>query len=129
MVMPKAGRDAYFMIHHLYLDGMPEDRALDFLRPIVDAVCHLHRLGFAHQDIKTENIMVRYRLGGAIDHVCLIGTAHTIPTLQHHNPRFDVIQSPIAIRPMLQISTRAVTWLMRNRKKHLAHLGSWPLRQ
>ena len=90
MVMPKAGVDAYAMMRTHFQHGMAEDTALDFLRPIIDAVCHLHRSGFAHQDVKSENILVQYREGGVIDHVCLIGTARTAPFLQHY-PRFDVI--------------------------------------
>ena len=40
--------------------GLQEDLALQVIKPVVSALCHLNRMGFAHRDVKSENILVQF---------------------------------------------------------------------
>ena len=63
MIMPKVKSDLYAMLRkHDSTGGITEDTALNILSPVIDAVCYLHKAGFAHRDIKSENIMLNYDL-------------------------------------------------------------------
>ena len=56
--MPNAGVDLYKMLRDQNcVGGMREDAALDLIMPIFDALRHLHGSGFAHRDVKSENIL------------------------------------------------------------------------
>ena len=41
--------------------GLGQDLSLRVIKPIVSALCHLNELGYAHCDVKSENILVEYR--------------------------------------------------------------------
>ena len=104
MVMPKAGPDLYRWIKARARETnapLAEDVALNFVRPVIDALSHLHQSGFAHRDVKSENILVqcRYDRGDVqrpvIEQVYLIGTVHTtIPSTRfvHHKCCVNISQ-------------------------------------
>jgi len=63
MVMARMPGDLYEFIGHecTVEGGLDEPIALDVIRPVLSALHHLHRLGYAHRDIKSENILVDSR--------------------------------------------------------------------
>ena len=80
LAMPYAGVDLNKMLHYQNcVGGMNEDAALDLIMPIFDALRHLHGSGFAHRDIKSENILFT----DDPQHVYLIGKVPS--TLQRCN--------------------------------------------
>ena len=50
--------------------GLGQDLSLRVIKPIVSALCHLNELGFAHCDVKSENILVEYRRDNNSD-ICI----------------------------------------------------------
>ena len=81
--MPRVGHDLFEMlVDHASVGGIAEDKALELTVPILDALRHLHELGFAHRDIKSENILVNYDRNvdnprhPYVDQVYLIGNVY-----------------------------------------------------
>ena len=82
MVMPKVGSDVFEFISVCVgeVDGMEEATTLKIIKPILCAVEHIHSLGFAHRDVKSENILVDFTMDPAhsqpvVEDVRLIGTS------------------------------------------------------
>jgi len=62
--MPRVGSDIFELLVQCTTGeaaGLPEDMALQVIAPIVSALCHLNGMGFAHRDVKSENILVEFR--------------------------------------------------------------------
>lgn len=61
-VMPKVGRDIFEFITACAGEraGMDEGTALSVTMPVLSALRHIHAHGYAHRDVKSENILVDF---------------------------------------------------------------------
>ena len=63
LVMPRFGcGDVFGFITEFAgeVNDFDESVAMSVVRPVLSALSHLHTRGFAHRDVKSENILVDY---------------------------------------------------------------------
>jgi len=60
--MPLLGKDVFELISEAAGEkcGLHETTALEIVTPVISALAHLNEMGFAHRDVKSENILVKY---------------------------------------------------------------------
>ena len=58
MVMPKYGLNLYSIVKKRGYTAIKTDLALKYIEQLLKAVAHMHSQGFAHTDIKPENVLV-----------------------------------------------------------------------
>lgn len=62
LVMPRLSGDLYNLMER-YKTGLDETMAMTIIASVLGALAHLQTRGFAHRDVKSENILIEYTQG------------------------------------------------------------------
>lgn len=58
ILMEKAKCTLWEKIHSTILNPLPEEEILFIMREVTSGLRHIHSKGYAHRDIKAENILI-----------------------------------------------------------------------